>query len=98
MAVEILCPKCNWKPDGGSYWQCSCNHVWNTFATAGRCPQCHKVWQDTQCPPHVGGCSAWSPHLDWYKGLDEEMRREIEKILKSEPVTAMRNLNQEFSL
>jgi hypothetical protein len=23
----------------------------------------------------LGGCQAWSPHLDWYDGLDEIINR-----------------------
>lgn len=64
---EVKCPKCEWKPDGGAYWQCSsCHHIWNTFATYGQCPQCKKVYKDTQCI----ACSQWSPHADWYNDLE----------------------------
>ena len=68
MSVKIMCPKCKWEPKANSMWQCSCGHVWNTFDTAARCPKCHKVWKDTQCL----SCLKWSPHLDWYDGLDDE--------------------------
>lgn len=54
---------------------------WDTFSTGGRCPSCHKVWEDTKCPGQPGGCSKWSPHLDWYENLDKvvsEIRQEIE--------------------
>lgn len=35
----------------------------------------------TQClGPQVGGCGEWSPHLDWYRNLDEWLKEEIEKI------------------
>jgi hypothetical protein len=78
MKVEIRCPKCNWEPDGGPYWQCSCGFKWNTFDTAGKCPNCLKVWVVTQCPP----CGKWSKHIAWYRNLDDEMRKEIEKILQ----------------
>ena len=84
MALEILCPKCNWKPDAGSYWVCTCGFKWNTFDTAGKCPNCSKVWKDTQCPGVFGGCSKWSKHIDWYRNLGDEMRKEIEKILNEE--------------
>lgn len=38
--VKIECPVCHWKPDDGSYWQCNCGHVWNTFETMSICPAC----------------------------------------------------------
>ena len=55
--------------------------MWHTFDTAGRCPNCHRQWEDTQCHgPEVGGCLGWSPHLDWYKGLDEALRLALEEL------------------
>ena len=69
--IKICCPVCNWEPDGKPYWQCSCGKVWDTFSTGGRCPDCKKVWEQTQCIQHAGGCTIMSPHLDWYKGLDD---------------------------
>jgi hypothetical protein len=82
--LEIQCPKCKWKPDGEAYWQCSCGHVWNTFDTAARCPECSKRWDDTQCPEPVfgAGCGKWSKHVDWYKGLEHTTLREAERILE----------------
>ena len=82
--VEILCPKCDWKPDGGLYWMCKCGTHWNTFETAGKCPKCGKIWEETQCPGpgDPGGCGSWSPHIDWYKNLDEKLRKELEKVLR----------------
>jgi hypothetical protein len=81
--IHIRCPKCKWEPDGKPHWACSCGNVWDTFATAGRCPSCGKIWKDTQCvAASSGGCSAWSPHLDWYDGLDEiiqKLKEEIEE-------------------
>jgi len=81
--IHIRCPKCKWEPDGKPYWRCSCGFLWDTFSTAGRCPQCHKIWKDTQCvSPTLGGCLEWSPHLDWYDGLDEiinQLKKEIEE-------------------
>lgn len=62
--VEIKCPCCGWKPDGGAYWSCTCGHVWNTFDTYGVCPSCQKKWKDTQCPED--SCNQWSKHEDWY--------------------------------
>jgi len=82
----IECPKCKWKPDGGKYWMCSCGHSWNTFETAGRCPACSKQWKDTCCPTgFVGGCGQWSPHLDWYKNLDDMLIEELKKINENIP-------------
>ena len=78
-----MCPKCKWEPKANSMWQCSCGHVWNTFDTAARCPKCHKVWKDTQCL----SCLKWSPHLDWYDGLDDEIRRQIEEVWELAPAT-----------
>jgi hypothetical protein len=73
--IEIRCPKCNWEPDGKPYWQCTCGIQWDTFSTGARCPGCGKVWEDTQCILHAGGCGGWSPHLDWYKGLEEVVNK-----------------------
>jgi len=88
MKLEIACPKCNWEPDGGPHWSCSCGMSWNTFATSGKCPSCGKVWEDTQCPTvYTGECGKWSKHIDWYRNLEEEVRKEIEHILAGEPVT-----------
>jgi len=82
--ISIRCPKCKWKPDGLPYWACSCGHNWDTFSTAGRCPSCGKIWKNTRCvQPEFGGCLAWSPHLDWYDGLDEiieKLKEEIEEL------------------
>lgn len=83
--IKISCPKCNWEPDGKPYWCCTCGTEWDTFSTIGRCPGCKRIWQNTQCIIDAGGCGAWSPHLDWYKGLDsvvtvlkEEIKKEWE--------------------
>ncbi len=78
--IKICCPKCTWEPNENSAWLCSCNYVWNTFDTGGRCPKCSKIWEITQCIGHEGGCSKWSPHLDWYTGLSgivEKFKKEI---------------------
>ena len=45
--IKIRCPHCSWEPDGGAHWACTCDHVWNTFDTAGVCPSCNKKWEDT---------------------------------------------------
>ena len=78
--IHIHCPKCNWEPDGEPYWKCTCGYSWDTFATAARCPYCGKIWKDTQCVDTAGGCGSWSPHLDWYDGLDEIINRLKEEI------------------
>ncbi|MEQ8707203.1 MAG: hypothetical protein RIC19_24940 [Phaeodactylibacter sp.] len=79
-SVEILCPKCDWKPDGKAWWVCTCGHRWNTFETAARCPSCKKQWEKTQCPTPAGGCGTESPHLDWYRGLDDWLVEELEQL------------------
>ena len=76
--IKICCPKCGWEPDGKPYWRCSCGHLWDTFSTGGRCPRCKKVWEKTQCIT----CFKWSPHLDWYNGLDDVMKELKEAIKK----------------
>lgn len=78
--LEIACPKCNWEPDGGEYWQCDCGQVWDTFTTAAKCPKCGKQHKQTACIPWAGGCTAMSPHLDWYRNLDDILRRNLEEI------------------
>ena len=80
--LKIECPKCNWEPDGGAHWVCTCEHVWNTFDTAARCPKCKKQWRMTACPTIPGGCGVSSPHLDWYKNLDDLLRKELEVIFQ----------------
>jgi hypothetical protein len=88
--LEIACPKCDWHPDGGKYWQCDCGHSWDTFTTAARCPKCNKQHKLTACmPPFMGGCSQLSPHLDWYKNLDELLREELEHVLEEVKVETL---------
>lgn len=60
--MKIECPKCGFSPSPSIFWKCSCGHKWHAFATRGVCPECSKVWQDTQCLR----CGIWSPHEDWY--------------------------------
>jgi len=70
--IRISCPKCEWKPDGGSYWQCSiCKTKWNTFETRAHCPGCGKVYDVTVCPKSRGGCGELSPHDDWYEEVEK---------------------------
>ena len=68
--IKIKCPACDWEPAALPYWQCHCGHVWNTFETGGRCPQCHFINNYTQCVEHAGGCTQFSLHEDWYHGLE----------------------------
>lgn len=82
-AIRIRCPKCEWEPDGKPYWVCTCEHKWDTFSTGGRCPACHKVWEDTRCPSSGGGCHEWSPHLDWYENLDDAVQEISAEIIES---------------
>lgn len=78
---KIACPRCAWEPRAYHTWICSCFHTWNTFDTGGRCPNCRKQWEHTHCP----SCQEWSPHLDWYWDLDDELEdalAEVEESLK----------------
>ena len=61
---KIRCPRCAWQPSAQDRWYCApgCSCQWNTFATAGVCPQCEKEWAQTACL----SCHQWSPHADWY--------------------------------
>ncbi len=63
--MDIYCPKCEWEPPAGAEWTCKCGHSWHTFDTHGQCPECGKVWRETQCHQ----CHEWSPHHDWYHDL-----------------------------
>jgi hypothetical protein len=79
--MKIYCPGCRWEPLPESEWQCAmpCGSVWNTFDTGGRCPQCGKVWQETQCLR----CGLWSKHHDWYHDLqpiDELLEKGVKKV------------------
>lgn len=62
---RIRCPECRWQPSKADTWCCDpgCGHVWNTFETRGRCPNCGKQWQYTACHK----CEKWSPHEAWYE-------------------------------
>ena len=70
--TDIRCPRCGWRPRASDRWSClpDCGAEWNTFWTRGVCPDCRRVWQDTQCP----ACNAFSPHTDWYVGDDGSAR------------------------
>ncbi len=90
--IRIRCPRCNWEHDGGVYWHCSCGTYWDTFSTGARCPSFGKVWEDTQCPDAPGGCREWSPHLDWYEGLEDIVRKLKEEIKESWVLTKVQQL------
>ncbi len=75
---KIACPKCDWEPEIYDVWQCSCGYIWNTFITGGRCPSCGIIWKDTQCL----SCRKWSPHIDWYRDLDDFLEEELQSINK----------------
>ncbi len=81
--TKIACPKCNWEPDGGKYWGCTCGYVWNTFATAAVCPACKKQYEYTQCIGYAGGCNQMSPHIDWYRELDEILEEALEEVVET---------------
>ena len=77
MNVEICCPKCEWEPDGRPYWHCDhCSTRFDTFETTAICPQCRKRFEETQCIQ----CREFSPHLDWYRNLDDWLRGQLEEI------------------
>ena len=85
--LRIACPKCSWEPKPTDMWRCSCDHVWHTFDTYGRCPVCNKQWRETMCHhPRKGGCGQWSPHIDWYRDLEEWLREEIERAFRTAEV------------
>ncbi len=68
--MYIACPRCDWRPQPSDRWTCSCGYVWHTFDTHGVCPDCGKVWTETQCVVRRG-CGQWSDHDDWYHDDDE---------------------------
>jgi len=78
---KIKCPKCSWKPKPiENSWICTCKHVWNTFETAGQCPKCNKIWQDTQCLQ----CHQWSPHIEFYTTLNGLLASELDNLINQE--------------
>lgn len=81
VSAKINCPNCGWQPEGEKHWLCkSCEHEFDMFADAGRCPRCYHVHDYTLCIDYAGGCASLSPHLDWYDGMDEGLRKiNIEK-------------------
>jgi len=73
--LKICCPICEFEPGSHDRWMCSCMHVWNTFETMGRCPNCKKMWKETQCL----ACHRWSLHHKWYHYNLPESDEEEEK-------------------
>lgn len=59
---RIRCPRCAWAPRSSDRWQCYCGCIWNTFDTAGRCPDCGFQHEHTMCL----ACEKWSEHVAWY--------------------------------
>jgi hypothetical protein len=62
-----------WKPLPSSQWSCLpvCGHLWNTFDTAGVCPQCDEHFEHTQCLR----CLQFSPHRQWYHDADPSEKK-----------------------
>jgi hypothetical protein len=87
-SLHICCPKCQWEPDGKPYWQCSCSHQFDAFASAGSCPSCGKEWEFTQCVDFAGGCNHISPHLDWYSNLRQIASEALEVLYEKVEVQA----------
>lgn len=82
--MKICCPKCSWEPDGRPYWACSdCGFSWDTFKTAARCPRCQRQHEYTQCIDFAGGCAASSPHIDWYRDLDDLLSDQLKTLKES---------------
>lgn len=61
---RIRCPLCAWQPRRDDEWMCTCGAIWNTFETRGRCPECAKQWEWTQCLR----CDEFSLHERWHEG------------------------------
>jgi hypothetical protein len=61
----VECPGCHYRPTPFDLWQCTpdgCGHIWDTFATAARCPGCGAQFPWTACP----ACGQVFPHRAWY--------------------------------
>ena len=74
--MEIFCPRCEYVPKRADVWSCeaACGCEWHTFDTHGECPNCGKIWEETQCL----SCQLWSPHKEWYhETVDGEIRNEM---------------------
>ena len=75
----IKCPRCSYKPTKIDQWICDCLNIWNTFDTAGQCPRCKKIWEDTCCP----SCLKWSKHLSWYPQLCDLLESEMMSLISN---------------
>ncbi len=82
--IRIFCPKCRWVPRPHDSWMCGCSCTWNTFETAGVCPDCGKAHAKTQCL----ACWRWSAHGDWYHEFGGGERKVEEEVVELEPATA----------
>jgi hypothetical protein len=54
--------------------------MWNTFDTGGVCPDCGKVWTETQCL----SCHRWSRHRAWYREFITVEHRATAELAASE--------------
>jgi hypothetical protein len=63
---NVACPGCAYAPTPFDRWMCApdgCGHMWDTFETRAKCPECGAVFPWTACP----GCSKTYPHAAWYR-------------------------------
>lgn len=59
---EFVCPACKESPPEGAFWRCSaCRTQFDTFVHQAVCPQCQRVFEQTQCPR----CHAQHPLVEW---------------------------------
>src|SRR5687767_9384303 len=69
--LPIACPQCSYHPSTEDRWMCApdgCGTLWDTFATAARCPGCNAQFLWTVCPV----CGRTSPHQAWYLARSNE--------------------------
>lgn len=59
--VGTQCPACREAAPLGPFWRCHCGQPFDTFATAGCCPQCGARHETTGCPL----CGESNPHVTW---------------------------------
>ena len=63
---DVACPGCAYVPSPYDRWVCApdgCGHMWDTFETRAKCPECGALFPWTTCP----GCSKTYPHAAWYR-------------------------------
>lgn len=58
----VRCPLCREHPPMAAIWRCRCGVAFDTFQTAGRCPNCAAAFETTACP----FCNRSSLHPLWY--------------------------------